>query len=146
MVDATAVNVVVVVASVAGVVAVVAAKPNQTEAAAKPNRTGGAVVLDVGVDVEAAYGVVIVLGVLEEAVLAVGCMETPLGGFSMGALESSGNCKTGLFGPSLIAVWQVPWRGPWKREVEGRSERLSSSISEVLSVATPKLLVFPRSN
>ena len=150
MVAAAAVNVVVVVLSgdPADVVAVVVAEPNRTEVAAEPNRTGGVVVTVVGVDVEAEDGVVVVLGVLEEAVLAVGCMKMPLDGFSnvdgfsKGPLESSGNCKAGLFEPSLIAVWQVPWRPLWKREVEGRAERLSSSRSEVLSVATPKLLVF----
>ena len=119
---AAAVNVVVVVwgGDPAAVVAVVAAEPNQTEVAAEPNRTGG-VAVHAGVDVEAEDGVVVVLGVLEEASLAVGCMETPLGGFSKGPLESSGNCKTGLFGPSLIAVWQGPWKALWKREVQGRS-------------------------
>ena len=119
----------------------VATEPNRTEIAAEPNRTRGVVVPPVGVDVEAEDGVVVVLGVLEEAVLAVGCKETPLGGFSKDPLGFSGNCKTGLFGPSLTAVWQVPWRALWKREVLGRSERLSSSRSEVLSVTTPKLLV-----
>ena len=126
MVTAAAATIVVVVwgGDPAAVVAVVGVEPNQTEVDAELNRTRGVVVPAVGADVEAEDWVVVVLGVLEEAVLAVGCKETPLGGFSKGPLESSGNCKTGLFGPSLTAVWQVPWRALWKREVLGRSERL----------------------
>ena len=55
---------------------------------------------------------------------------------------SSGNCKAGLFGPSRTAVGQFSWRALWKSAVVGREERLSSSRSEALSVAPPKLLVF----
>ena len=150
MVAAAAVTVVVVVwgGDPTAVVAVVAVEPNQTDLAAEPNITHGVIVPAVVVDVEAEDGVVVVLGVLEEAVLVVWCIGMPMCGFSKVPVESSGNCKTGLFGPTLTAVGQVPWRALWKREVLGRSERLSSSRSEVLSsrsevlsVATPKLLV-----
>ena len=123
---------VVAVAVVAVAVAVVAVKPN---------RTLGLVVPAAGVDVEVEDGVEVVLGVLEEAVLEVGCMGAPMGGFSKVPVEASGNCKTGILGPILTAMWQFPWRALWKREVLGSSERLSSSRSEISSVAPPKLLV-----
>ena len=74
--------------------------------AVKPNRTLGLVVPAAGVDVEVEDGVEVVLGVLVE----VGCMGAPMGGFSMGPIESSGNCKTWPLGIILTAVWQVPWR------------------------------------
>ena len=91
MVAAAAVTVVVVVwgGDPAAVVAVVAVKPNRTEVVAEPNRTQGVVVPTVGVDVEAEDGVVVVLGGLEEVVLVVGCMGTPMFGFSKVPVESS---------------------------------------------------------
>ena len=67
------------------VVAVVPVKLNRT----KPNRTLGLVVPAAGVDIEVEDGVEVVLGVLEEAVLEVGCMGAPMGGFSKVPVESS---------------------------------------------------------
>ena len=65
----------------------VAAKPNRTDVAAEPNGTLGVAVPAAGVDVEVEDGVEVVLGVLEEAVLVVGCMGTPMGGFSKVPVE-----------------------------------------------------------
>ena len=89
------------IAVVAAVLAIVAAEPNQTR---------GLVVPGARVDIEVEDGVEVVLAVLEEAALEGGCMGAPMGGFPMGPIESSGNCKTGPLGIILTAVGQVPWR------------------------------------
>ena len=68
-----------------------------------------AAVVDLAVvDVEVKDGVEVVLAIPEEAVPEVGCVGAPRGGFSMGPIESSGNCSTGPFGITRTAVGQVP--------------------------------------
>ena len=59
-------------------------------------------------DAEVKDGVEVVLAIPEEVVLEVGCVGAPMGGFSMGPIESSGNCNTGALGIILTAVGQVP--------------------------------------
>ena len=61
------------------------------------------------VDIEVKDGVEVVLAIPEEAVPEVGCVGAPRGGFSMGPIESSGNCNSGPLGITLTAVGQVPW-------------------------------------
>ena len=108
-----AVTVVAVVAAVVGlavVAAAVAAMVALAVAAVVAPLVAAVVALAITVvDVEVKDGVEVVLAILEEAVLEVGCVGAPRGGSSMGPIESSGSCNTGPLGITLIAVGQVPW-------------------------------------
>ena len=96
LVAVVAVAVAIVAVTVVAVAVVAVAVVAVAIVAVEPNRTLGLVVPAAGVDVEVEDVVEVVLGVLEEAVLEVGCTGAPMGGFSKVPVESSGNCKTGI--------------------------------------------------